>query len=68
MITADFSWRHHNSRVIGKGKLQEIIEVAFLKRRGFLRYFILEELAKDVDGYAFSNYVTRVEAKHGDET
>lgn len=23
----------------------------------FLRYFILEELAKDVDGYAFSNYV-----------
>lgn len=25
-------------------------------RRGFLRFFILEELAKDVDGYAFSNY------------
>lgn len=23
----------------------------------FIRYFILEELAKDVDGYAFSNYV-----------
>ena len=26
---------------------------------GFIRYFILEELAKDVDGYAFSNYVTQ---------
>ena len=30
---------------------------------GFIRYFILEELAKDVDGYAFSNYVAQQSAE-----
>ena len=36
-------------------------------RRGFLRYFIVEELAKDVDGYSFSNFATRLRSETKDE-
>ncbi|CAK9029705.1 unnamed protein product [Durusdinium trenchii] len=36
----------------GHGGLQQLVDLP-----SFLRYYIMEELAKDVDGYAFSNYV-----------
>eukprot|EP00913_Durusdinium_trenchii_P033022 g30913.t1 len=35
----------------GHGGLQQLVDLP-----SFLRYYIMEELAKDVDGYAFSNY------------
>lgn len=36
----------------GKRGLAELLDF-----QSFVRYFLVEELAKDVDGYAFSNYV-----------
>ncbi|CAE7212581.1 unnamed protein product [Symbiodinium pilosum] len=37
------------------GKPEELLHM--LDFQSFVRYFVVEELAKDVDGYAFSNYV-----------